>query len=77
MTLKDAYNYCVYFLSANGVDEAQFKALCLVCSVAGIKNSEYETHKETTVMLKPIADALWSRFSMFLANGIFMNLNFT
>lgn len=59
MTLKDAYNYCVYFLSANGVDEAQFKALCLVCSVAGIKNSEYETHKETTVMLKPIADALW------------------
>ena len=59
MTLKDAYNYCVYFLSANGVDEAQFKALCHVCSVAGIKNSEYETHKETTVMLKPIADALW------------------
>lgn len=59
MTLKDAYNYCVYFLSANGVDEAQFKALCLVCSVADIKNSEYETHKETTVMLKPIADALW------------------
>lgn len=59
MTLKDAYNYCVYFLSANGVDEAQFKALCVVCSIAGIKNSEYETHKEDTVMLKPVADALW------------------
>lgn len=59
MTLKDAYNYCVYFLSANGVDEAEFKALCIVCSVAGIKNSEYETHKEDTVMLKPVANALW------------------
>ena len=59
MTLKDAYNYCVYFLSANGVDEAEFKALCIVCSVAGIKNSEYETHKEDIVMLKPVANALW------------------
>lgn len=59
MTLKDAYNYCVYFLSANGVDEAEFKALCLVCSAARIKNSDYEAHKNDTVMLKPIANALW------------------
>lgn len=59
MTLKDAFNYWVYFLSANGVDEAEFKALCIVCSIAGIKNSEYEAHREDTVMLKPVADALW------------------
>lgn len=59
MTLKDAYNYCVYFLSANGVDEAEFKSLCLVCSADGIKNSEYETHKDDTLMPKALADALW------------------
>lgn len=59
MTLKEAYNYCVYFLSANGVDEAEFKSLCLVCSADGIKNSEYETHKDDTLMPKVLADALW------------------
>lgn len=59
MTLKDAYNYCVYFLSANGVDEAEFKSLCLVCSADGIINSEYETHKDDTLMPKALADALW------------------
>ena len=42
MTLAEAYNYGVYFLSANGVDEAEFKALCLCCHCAGLKNSEYE-----------------------------------
>ncbi len=59
MNLKEAYNYCVYFLSANGVDEAEFKALCLVCHLAGIQNSQYEQHKQDTVMMKPLADALW------------------
>lgn len=59
MNLKEAYNYCVYFLSANGVDEAEFKSLCLVCGIAGIKNSELENHKEDSIMLKPVADALW------------------
>lgn len=59
MTLKEAYNYCVYFLSANGVDEAEFKSLCLVCSADSIKNSEFEAHKEDTIMPKALADALW------------------
>lgn len=59
MNLKDAYNYCVYFLSANGVDEAEFKALCLVCHLAGIRNNQYEQHKSDTIMMKPLADALW------------------
>ena len=74
MTLKDAFNYCVYFLSANGVDEAEFKALCIVCSIAGIKNSEYEAHREDTVMLKPVADALWRLKSGFAAGTAFAML---
>ena len=62
MTLKDAYNYCVYFLSANGVDEAEFKALCLVCNADGIKNSEYETHKEDTLTQKKLLRRLYMIF---------------
>lgn len=46
MTLKDAYNYCVYFLSANGVDEAEFKALCLVCNADGIKTASMKPIKK-------------------------------
>lgn len=59
MTLKEAYNYGAYFLSCNGVDEAEFKALCLVCHLAGIKNSEFETHKSDDIILKHLADLLW------------------
>jgi release factor glutamine methyltransferase len=59
MTLKEAYNYGVYFLSANNVDEAEFKSLCVVCHLAGIKNSEYQSHKDDEIMTKPFADRLW------------------
>lgn len=59
MTLNEAYNYGVYFLSANGVDEAEFKSLCLACSVCGIKNSEYPLHKNDDVIMKRFADMLW------------------
>lgn len=60
MILSDAYNYGVYFLSANGVDEAEFKSLCLCCHLAGIKNSEYEIHKnEDLIIMKKFADMLW------------------
>ncbi|MDE6659592.1 MAG: peptide chain release factor N(5)-glutamine methyltransferase [Eubacterium sp.] len=60
MILSEAYNYGVYFLSANGVDEADFKALCLCCHCAGIKNSEYEIHKnEDLIIMKKFADMLW------------------
>lgn len=60
MTLSEAYNYGVYFLSANGVDEADFKSLCLCCHCAGIKNNEYEIHKnEDLIIMKKIADMLW------------------
>lgn len=59
MTLKEAYDYGVYFLSANGVDEAEFKSLCLVCHLDGIKNSEFELHKNDNIIMKRFADLLW------------------
>jgi release factor glutamine methyltransferase len=59
MTVKEAYNYGVYFLSCNGVDEAEFKSLCLVCHLAGIKNSQYEQHSNDDIIMKRFADLLW------------------
>lgn len=59
MTLKQAYSYSVHFLELNGVDEADFKSLCLVCHLAGIKNSQYEFHKDDEVILSRLADKLW------------------
>ena len=44
MNLKEAYSYSVAFLNGNKVDEADFKALCIVCHIAGIKNSDYASH---------------------------------
>lgn len=59
MTLKQAYDYGVYFLSANGVDEAEFKSLCLVCHLDGIKNSDFEFHKNDEIIMKKFAYLLW------------------
>ncbi len=59
MTLKEAYDYGVYFLSANGVDEAEFKSLCLVCHLDGIKNSQFEFYKSDEIIMKRFADLLW------------------
>ncbi len=59
MNVKEAYSYSVNFLQANNVDEANFKALTVVCYVAGIKNSEYYAHKDDFVIMKRLADCLW------------------
>ena len=59
MNVKEAYSYSVSFLQANGVDEADFKALTVVCHVAGIKNSEYHAHKDDFVITRQLADCLW------------------
>lgn len=59
MILSEAFNYGVYFLSSNGIDEAEFKSLCLVCHCAGIKNSEYEFHKNDGIIMKKFADLIW------------------
>ena len=59
MNVKEAYSYSVSFLKANGVEEADFKALTVVCHVAGIKNSEYHAHKDDFIITKRLADCLW------------------
>lgn len=59
MTLKEAYDYGVYFLSCNGVDESEFKSLCLVCHLDNIKNSQFEQHKNDEIIMKRFADLLW------------------
>ena len=59
MNVKEAYSYSVSFLEANGVEEADFKALTVVCHVAGIKNSEYHAHKDDFIITKRLADCLW------------------
>ena len=59
MTVQEAYNYSVYFLGANGVDEEEFKAKCLVCHLAKIANRDYHSHLGDLVSQKKLADSLW------------------
>ena len=59
MNLKEAYSYSVQFLERNSVDEADFKALCVVCHVAGIKNGEYLAHINDDVITSRVAHMLW------------------
>lgn len=59
MNLKQAYSYAVQFLELNNVDEADFKALCLVCHLAGIKNSEYSLHINDEIIMSRLAKSLW------------------
>ena len=59
MNLKEAYSYSVAFLNGNKVDEADFKALCIVCHIAGIKNSDYAFHINDDIIMSRLADALW------------------
>lgn len=59
MTLKEAYGYSVLFLERNNIDEADFKALCLVCHLDGIKNSEYNFHTDDEIIMSRLAKSLW------------------
>ncbi len=59
MNLKEAYSYSKLFLSGNKVDEAEFKALCVCCHLAGIKNSEYALHTEEDIIPSRLAKLLW------------------
>lgn len=54
MTVQEAYNYSVYFLGANGVDEEEFKAKCLVCHLAKIANRDYHSHLGDLVSQKEV-----------------------
>lgn len=59
MNLKQAYSYSMQFLEGNHVDEADFKALCVACHVAGIKNSEYAAHINDEIIMSRLAKLLW------------------
>lgn len=59
MNLKEAYSYSVRFLEGNNVDEADFKALCVCCRCAGIKNGEYLNHINDGVIYSRLAKYLW------------------
>lgn len=45
MTLEEAFAYSVQYLEKNNIDEADFKALTLVCHLAKIRNGEFHFHK--------------------------------
>jgi release factor glutamine methyltransferase len=59
VTLKQAYSYSVQFLEGNNVDEADFKALCICCHLAGIKNSQYNAHINDEIIMARLAKLLW------------------
>lgn len=59
MTLNQAYDYAKLFLQGNGVDEYDFKALCIVCHLAGISNSEYHSKLDVEIITSRLADMLW------------------
>ncbi len=59
MTVKEGYDYAKLFLQGNGVDEYEFKALCLVCHLAGITNSQYQTHLDDEIITSRLAKMLW------------------
>lgn len=59
MNVKEAYDYSVSFLSANGVDEAENKALNAVCCVCDISLGEFQAHKNDFISTKKLADFLW------------------
>lgn len=59
MTVKEAYSYGVSFLSGNGVDESEFKSLCVVCHLAGISNSQFHSHQNDDIIMSRFADMLW------------------
>lgn len=59
MTLKEAVDYGSTFLSYNGVDEYEFKALCLACAACGIENRTFRQNQDMSVPLRRFADLLW------------------
>lgn len=58
MTLKEAYSYAAKFLDDSGVDEPDFKALCIVCHLDGIKNSEYMSRACDVIDFSSLDDML-------------------
>ena len=49
ITLKTALDSITNTFLEYGIDEAEFKALCLVCEAAGIKNSEFALNSDREI----------------------------
>lgn len=49
MTLLQAYQKLSVQLNNNGIEEADFKALCLACDAAGVPNSAFRMHRQDEV----------------------------
>ncbi len=49
MILNEAYNLAVDKLNIANIDEAEFKALCIVCDIKNIRNSEFALFKNQEI----------------------------
>jgi release factor glutamine methyltransferase len=49
ITIKTALESITNTFVEQGIDEAEFKALCLVCETAGIKNSEFRLYSDKEI----------------------------
>lgn len=58
MILKKAYEHSVEYLRRCNADEAEFKALCLVCHIDTIKNSDFHMHLNDEIDEKKMSSLL-------------------
>ena len=56
ITLKTALESIVNTFNDYAVDEAEFKALCMVCEAAGIKNSEFKLYSDREIDEKLLSE---------------------
>lgn len=65
MILSKAYAYSIDYLENNNIDEAEFKALTLVCHLANIKNSDFYFNQNAEISRSALDEAL-TRLSSFV-----------
>lgn len=56
MTVKETYAYLTELFNEKNIDEAEFKALCISCSLADIKNSEFRFNGQKEVDKNSVND---------------------
>ena len=56
ITLETAFESIVNTFKEQGIDEAEFKALCIVCEAAGIKNSEFRLFSNNKIDEKLLSE---------------------
>ena len=58
MNLKEAFNYAKELLNKNNIDEAEFKAECVVCHIAGIRNNQFKLKLDCEIDTKKLDEML-------------------